>query len=267
MGSSQSRNDLAATLEAGDVALGLLDDAYSPALVEFYGELGLDFVWLDLEHGGPDPWDAGALENLLRAAERTGIELLVRTPDTDPTLVRKAMDLGVRNVFLPRVETAEEVRDAVRSSRFRYDDGPGDRGLGSPRARRWGLADDYVATEDEETLVGTTIETEASIDDLDAILDVPELGFVFAGPYDLSVSLGHPGEVDHPDVQAAVETIRSSALDAGVPLGGLGFGMDDVNEKAANGYQILNVGSTTSALQGTVSSWLDAFEGDRAGSD
>jgi 2-dehydro-3-deoxyglucarate aldolase len=260
---SSPTNDLAATLDDGDVALGVLENTYSPTLVEFYGELGLDFVWVDLEHGGPDPWDAGRLEDLLRAAERTDVELLVRLPDVDPTLVRKALDLGVRNVFLPRVETAAEVREAVRSARYRYDGGPGDRGLAAPRARRWGLADDYVATEDRETLVGTTVETRAAVENLDAILDVPELGFVFAGPLDLSVSLGHPGELDHPDVRAAVERVRSAAVDADVPLGGLGFGMDDVTEKAADGYQILNVGSTTGALRETLTRWLDAYGGDR----
>lgn len=260
-------NDLAATLESGGVALGLLDNTYSPTLVEFYGELDLDFVWIDLEHGGPDPWDANLMEDLLRAAERTDLELLVRLPNTDPTLVRKALDLGARNVFLPRVETATEVREAVKSARFRYDGSPGDRGLGSPRARRWGLADDYIATEDRETIVGVTIETEASVENLDAILDVPELGFVFIGPLDLSVSLGCPGEIDHPDVQEAVETIRSNAVDAGVPVGGLGFGIDDVNEKATNGYQMLNLGSTTGALQQTVTGWFDAYEGERSTSE
>ncbi|MFC7249415.1 HpcH/HpaI aldolase/citrate lyase family protein [Halomicroarcula sp. GCM10025324] len=261
---SQPANDLAATLNDGGVALGVLDNTYSPTLVEFYGELGIDFVWLDLEHGGPNPWDARQLEDLLRAAERTDVEVLLRLPDTDPTLVRKALDLGVRNVFLPRVESADEVRDAVRSARFRYDDGPGDRGLSSPRASRWGLADDYIATEDRETLVGVTIETKASIGNLDDILAVPELGFVFIGPLDLSVSLGYPGEIDHPKVQEAVETVRSTAVGAGVPVAGLGFGMDDVNEKVTNGYQMLNLGSTTGALKQVVTGWFDAYEGNDA---
>ncbi|WP_436933524.1 HpcH/HpaI aldolase family protein [Halovenus marina] len=264
MEQEQPANSLVATVDAGAVALGLLDNTYSPTLVEFYGELGLDFVWIDLEHGGPDPWDGGTIEDLLRAAERTGVEPLIRLPGTDPTLVRKALDLGARSVFLPRVETATEVREAVRSARFRYEDGPGDRGLAAPRARRWGLADDYVAREDEQTLVGATIETEAAVENIDDILAVPELGFVFIGPLDLSVALGHPNERDHPDVQAAVETVRSRAVAADVPVGGLGFGMEDVNEKAANGYQILHIGSTTGALQQTVTGLLDAFEGNRA---
>ncbi|MDS0283217.1 HpcH/HpaI aldolase family protein [Haloarcula onubensis] len=264
MAHARQTNDLPATLRDDEVALGLLDSTYSPTVMEFCGELGLDFVWLDLEHGGPDPWHAGRLETLLLAGERTGIDPLVRLPDTDPTLVRKALDIGVRNVFLPRVESAEEVRRAVRSARFRYDGGPGDRGLAAPRASRWGLAEDYVEREDEQTVVGTTIETAAAVAAIDEILAVPDLGFVFIGPFDLSVSLGHPGELDHPDVRDAVERVRSSAVDAGVPVGGLGFGMDDVNEKAASGYQLLHLGSTTGALQQMVTEWLDAFEGDRS---
>ncbi|WP_276258835.1 HpcH/HpaI aldolase family protein [Haloglomus litoreum] len=256
-------NGLRARIADGEVSLGVLDNTYSPTLVEFYGDLGLDFVWIDLEHGGPSPADGPALDGLLRAAERTGTELLVRLPTGSPAEIRKALDAGVRNVFLPRVDGPEPVRAAVRAARFRYEDGPGDRGLAAPRARRWGLADDYVAAEDRETLVGATVETRAAIDAIDDILDVPELGFVFVGPLDLSVSLGHPGELDHPDVQAAVETVRAAAVDAGVPVGGLGFGMDDVNRKAANGYDLLNLGSTTGALRTAVSDWLDAYDGDR----
>ena len=256
-------NGLRERLDDGEVSLGVLDNTYSPTMVEFYGELGLDFVWIDFEHGGPSPWDAETLEELLRAAELTGTELLVRLPVTEPALVRKALDAGARNLFLSRVENAEQVRRAVRAARFEYDGGAGERGMANPRASRWGGADDYVATEDDETVVGVTIESTESVDDLDAILDVPDLGFVFVGPLDLSVALGHPGEPDHPDVQEMVETVREAAVDAGVPVGGLGFGMDDVNEKADAGYQLLNLGSTTGAVKSSVTGWLDAYDDPR----
>ncbi|WP_436927241.1 HpcH/HpaI aldolase family protein [Halosimplex amylolyticum] len=251
-------------VEAGEVALGVLDNTYSPTLVEFYGELGVDFVWIDLEHGGPSPWDASALEELLRAAEGTGTEILARVPTTEPALVRKTLDAGVRNVFLSRVQDAEEVERVARAARFEYDGEPGDRGMASPRARRWGLAEDYVETEDEEVFIGVTVENREAVDAVDDIVAVPELDFVFAGPLDLSVSLGHPGELDHEEVREGIERVRSTAVDADVALGGLGFGMDDVNEKAENGYQILHVGSTTGALKSAVTGWLDGFEGSRS---
>lgn len=250
-------------IESGEVALGVLDNTYSPTLVEFYGDLGVDFVWLDFEHGGPSPWDATALGDLLRAAEGTGTEILARVPTTEPALVRTVLDAGVRNVFLSRVQTAEEVERAARATRFEYDGEPGDRGMANPRARRWGLADDYVATEDEAVFFGVTIENSEAVEAIDDIVAVPELDFVFAGPLDLSVSTGHPGELDHPDVQEGIESVRSTAVESDVALGGLGLGMDDVNEKAAQGYQLLHVGSTTGAVKSAVTGWLDGFDGER----
>ncbi|WP_137289314.1 HpcH/HpaI aldolase family protein [Natronorubrum halophilum] len=260
MATSPRTNLLRRTFEDDAVALGVLESTYNPSLVEFYGELGLDFVWIDLEHAGPSPWDGERLEELLRAADVTGTELLVRLPKPDPGMVRKALDAGVRSLFVSRIETADDVRRAVQAARFRYDDGPGKRGFAAPRASRWGTTDDYADTEDEEVVVGVTIENPTAVANLDEILAVPELGFVFAGPLDLAVSTGHPGEPTHEDVEELVEEIREAALEADVPLGGLGFGMADVNEKASSGYQLLNLGSTTGALQGVVQSWLDEYE-------
>lgn len=254
-------NALRRSLEDGGVALGILENANDPTLVEFYGELGLEFVWIDLEHGGPSPWDGDRLADLLRAADVSGTELLVRVPEPDPGMIRKALDAGVRNLFVSRIETADDARQAVRAARFRYDGEPGRRGFASPRASRWGTTDDYVATEDEEVVVGVTIENPTAVGNIEEILAVPDLGFVFAGPLDLAVSTGHPGEPTHDDVEALIEEIREAALDADVPLGGLGFGMSDVNEKVDSGYQVLNLGSTTGALQGVVQTWFAEYEG------
>ena len=261
MATSPRTNLLQRTLEDDDVALGVLENAYSPTLVEFYGELGLDFVWIDLEHAGPSPFDGDRLEDLTRAANVTGTELLVRLPEPDPGMVRKTLDAGVRSLFVSRIESADEVRRVIEASQFEYDGEPGKRGFASPRASRWGTTDDYAGTEDEEIVVGVTIENPTAVENIDEILEVPGLGFVFAGPLDLAVSLGHPGEPAHDDVEEHVEAVREAALEAGVPLGGLGFGMDDVNEKADSGYQILNLGSTTGALGGAVRSWLNEYEG------
>lgn len=260
---TQPRNTtgLRKRLENDEIVLGMAEDTYTPTLVELYGDLGLDFVWIDFEHAGPSPWDESVVESLLRASELTGTELLVRVPVTEPALVRKVLDAGVRNVFLSHVDTADEVRDIVRAAYFHYDGGPGERGLAVPRASRWGREDDYVATEDEEVLIGVTIESLEAVENIGSILDVPDLGFVFIGPFDLSVAVGSPGKLDHPNVQDAVETVRSSGVDRGVPVGNLGFGMDDVNEKARNGYQILNIGTTTLAIQEIVAKWLNEFEG------
>lgn len=260
MDTAPRENRLRRTVEADEVAFGVIDGLYSPTLVELIGELGFDFVWIDYEHGGPSPWDGQRLEDLLRAADAVGTEILVRLPSSDPALVRKALDAGARNVFVSRVETADEVRRAIEAARFTYDGEPGQRGLAAPRSSRWGGAGDaYPATEDDEILIGVTVETTRAVENLDDIVSVPELGFVFVGPNDLSVSVGHPGDTEHEAVAEAVETVRTTSLENDVPVGGLTAGMDDVREKVADGYQLLNVGSTIGAIRAQLGDWHERY--------
>lgn len=261
MASELQENQLRRTVENGDVAFGVIDGVYSPKLVELVGESGYDYVWIDLEHGGPSPTDGDRLEDLLRAADAVDTELLVRIPSSAPSTVRKVLDMGVRNVFISRVETAEEVRRAVEAARFEYDGRPGQRGLAAPRASRWGGAgDEYPATEDDEVMVGATIETERAVENIEEIVTVPDLGFVFIGPNDLSVSLGSPGDVSDESVREAVETVRTTSLENDVAVGGLTFGMDDVQEKIDDGYRLLNVGSTMGAVSEQLGSWQERYE-------
>jgi len=179
-------NGLRETVEAGDVALGVLDSTYSPNLVELYGDLGMDFVWIDprtrraesarrRRPGESAPGRRGTDTELLRP--RPGVE-----PEHGPEVPRRGR---AEPLFISQVESAEAVERAVSAAHFEVGDEPGRRGMANPRASRWGQAEDYAATEDEEVMVGVTIENQAAVDDLDAILDVPELGFVFLGPLDL----------------------------------------------------------------------------------
>lgn len=80
-------------------------------------------------------------------------------------------------------------------------------------------------------MISVTVETPSAVERIDEILDVPDLGFVFLGPLDLSVAFGHPDEPPTPDVDEALADVRDAALDHGMPVGGLGFGTDDVVEK------------------------------------
>lgn len=244
---------LAERLDRGDTTVGVLSTVVHPTLVELYGSMGLDFVWLDLEHAGPDPYDAERIENLARAADVSGVEVVLRLPSTDPALVRKVLDTGVRNVLVPRVETAAEVRESVEAAYFAYDDGVGDRGLAGVRANHWGRdVDDYTERSDREVRVGVMLENERALGNLDAILAVEDLGFAFVGPWDLSHSLGHPLDEDHDRVQAAVADIEAACADAGVPVMGFLGDDEDPAEKAAAGYQLLVVGTDVDALRAGV---------------
>lgn len=246
------RNRFREAIEDGGVVLGARSATFSPTVVELYGDLGLDFVWLDFEHTGPSPWDSTVFEDLTRAAEVGGTELLVRLPSGDPALIRKVLDAGVRNLLIPRVDDASEVRDAVTATRFVYDDEPGERGMASGRSKPWSGADDYVATEDAAVCLGVMIEKRAAVEHLDSILSVPELGFVFVGPSDLSVQLGHPTEKSHPEVRETVESVRDAALDAGVPLGRISHDPAGAVDLIRGGCQIVRIGGDLEATQKTL---------------
>lgn len=251
------RNSLRTSIENGKTVLGARSATFSPTVIELYGELDIDFVWLDFEHTGPTPYNSTMLEDLTRAAEVGGTELFVRLPSGDPPLIRKVLDAGVRNLLIPRIDDAQEVREAVEATRFVYDGAPGERGMASGRSSSWGNAEDYVRTEDEEVCLGVMIEKTTAIDNLDEILSTPDLGFVFIGPSDLSVQLGHPMNKGHPNVQAAIEKIREASLDAGVPVGRITHDPEAAREAIDDGYQILRIGGELEAAQETLRQRLD----------
>lgn len=241
-------NVLRATLESDRLALGAKVTTYSPAVIEVYGGVGLDYAWLDLEHAGPSPYDSEMMAQFSRVGKGAGVEPLVRVPSEDPHLVRKVLDAGIHSLLVPRIETADEVRTAVRAARFVYEGGPGDRGVGIGRSSRFGQDfDDHVACEDSEVLVGVMIENETAVDNLEDILAVPGLGFVFVGPADLSVSMNQPLEKEHAAVQESIETIRNAAVDANVPVGCIADSSDRATQAGTEGYSMLRIGGDVDA--------------------
>ncbi len=228
-----------------EVLIGAGAASFSPTVVEAFGGIGLDFAWIDLEHSGISPWDSTAVEELVRAGETADIELLVRIPTSEPALVRKVLDAGVRNIVIPRVEGPEEVERAVRASRFTYEGEPGERGVGLGRTNRWGefVDPEYPAREDRAVSIGVNIEQAAAIENLDEILAVPELGFVFLGHYDLSISMGYTDPSVEP-VQEAIGTFEEKARAAGMTFGrSMSPETSEVQDRIDAGYDLLLTGN------------------------
>jgi len=251
-------------LERGGTALGARVDTFAPEIIEVYGDLGLDYAWLDFEHGGPSAYDSKQLAAYVRAAATADIDLMVRLPHPEPALVRRVLDAGVRTILIPRVETAADLRPAVEASRFRLDGAVGDRGIGGERSSSWGELDGaYTEREDESVMVGAMIENRDAVANLEEILSVSGLGFTFVGPADLSVSLGHPMQTDHPEVREAVETIRETVLDSDVHLGRIADGGAEAANAVANGYRILRIGGEISAVRQVLGERLARFDGER----
>lgn len=263
-------SELAERLRDGEVVRGMGATTFAPALVEVYGRLGLDFVWLDFEHKGPSPADSHALENLARAADGTGTELLVRLPNADPWLVRKVLDTGVSNLLVPRVETAAEVRRVARAMSFTGEEAAGDgdgnasgdRGVGNSRASGWG--DEGYEPGNRSPGLGVMVETAAAVERIDEVISVPALDFVYLGTEDLAVSLGHPFETDHPEVGAAVDAATAACRDAGIPLGRSVGSPAAVSEAVADGWRLLRYGDEMGAVRRIVADFEGGLPGESA---
>jgi 2-dehydro-3-deoxyglucarate aldolase len=261
----RTENGLRRALERGETVFGASCATFSPTVIEVMGDLGLDYVWLDLEHGGPSPYDSTALEELTRAAEAADIDLLIRLPAPDPPLIRKVLDAGVRTILLPRIETADELRPAVEAAYFAYDGDVGGRGVGVGRSGRWaGYVDSFVGGEDEEILVGTMIENERAVENIEELLAVPHLGFAFVGPADLAMSMsGGDPLAKHPDaVQSAVDRTLEACLDAGVPVGRIRNSVEEARAAADAGYQIVRIGGDVSSVRTTLGDRLAGVKED-----
>jgi 4-hydroxy-2-oxoheptanedioate aldolase len=203
-------------LGAKEVLYGTWVQTPSPEVVEILGWSGWDFVILDLEHG---PYGPEGLPHLIRAAEASQTAPFVRVPLTAPQEVGKALDLGAAGIVIPGVRSADDGAAAVRLTRFPPH---GSRGS-SPSTRQLHYSAVPFATltakDAPQPLMVLQVEARLAMSDLGSILAIKGLDVVFIGPYDLSTSLGLPGQFDHPKVREAISEIVEKAGERGVAVG------------------------------------------------
>jgi 4-hydroxy-2-oxoheptanedioate aldolase len=203
-------------LAAKEVLYGTWVQTPSPEVVEILGWSGWDFVILDLEHG---PFGPESLPHLVRAAEASQTSPFVRVPLSAPHEVGKALDLGAAGIVVPGVASAEAGAQAVRLTRYPPLGGRGS----SPSTRQLhysGLPFTSLTAKDApQPLVVLQVEARLATEDLGSILAIDGLDVLFIGPYDLSTSLGLPGQFDHPKVREAIVEIVDRAGERGVAVG------------------------------------------------
>lgn len=210
------KKSLRARLAEGEVVYGPFMKLASPQVVEIAGYAGFDFVILDTEHG---PLSFESIENLVRAAEVSGIAPIVRVYDNNPALISRALDVGADGILVPHVSSPAEAARMAAASRFAPE---GERGVCRyVRAARYTAVDrhEFFKRANEDTLVLGLVEGQEGLANLEAILSTDGLDAVFIGPYDLSQSLGVPGDVSHPKVISEMERSVAVARTHGVIVG------------------------------------------------
>ncbi|HLZ26742.1 MAG TPA: aldolase/citrate lyase family protein [Chloroflexota bacterium] len=192
-------NSLKHKLAAGQPATVIAPFASSAGLVELLGHLGFDGVFLDCEHG-PGGWED--IEHMVRAAEVAGYSSVVRVDRNDAATITRALDRGAGGVQIPHVNTATEAAAAVQHAKY----APlGHRGWSGWRAVFGEDPAEYPRRANAETLVVVMLEEVDALHNLDEILRIEHIDVFFVAPGDLAQSMGFPGQVDHPQLNAAIE--------------------------------------------------------------
>ncbi len=196
-------------------ALGFWLSLNSIAVTEMAAGAGWDWLLLDLEHVMHDD---EAVERHLLAAHHGGLaELVVRVPGVEPNLIKRLLDAGVRSFMFPFVQTEEEAKLAVASTRYPPH---GIRGFsGGTRATRWGRDTDYLKTYAEDIFVVVQIESAEAVANIAAYAAIPGIDAILIGANDLAANMGHLGNTRHPDVMAKFDEAAAAIMKAGKPAG------------------------------------------------
>src|SRR5438477_10483077 len=199
-------NRIKQTLAAGRVAT-IIGGTNDPDLIDQLGTLDVDGVWLEGEHGGVDYADLG---NLTRACDLWGKTSVVRVMDNDYATIYRTLDRGAQGICVPHVNTRAEAEAVVEAAKF----APlGKRGMFT--SRQGFAVGDYFKAANAQSLLSVLIEDIVAVKALDEILKVDHLDVFFVAPNDLATSMGHIGDMGHPEVQKTIDAALAAIVRAG----------------------------------------------------
>jgi len=237
------RNAFKAGLKAKKLQIGLWQSLCSNIASEITSDSGFDWIVLDTEHS---PNEIPDLLSQLQAMELGTASAIVRPAWNDAVLAKRCLDIGAQTLLFPYVQNVAEAKAAVASTRYPPD---GIRGVSvASRASRYGRTPGYLTKANAEICVLVQVETRASLDQIEAIAKVDGIDGVFIGPSDLAASLGHLGNPQHADVQAAMKNAVERLTAIGMPAGILTGNEDEARRYIDWGYLFVAVGSDVGLL-------------------
>jgi 4-hydroxy-2-oxoheptanedioate aldolase len=237
------RNAFKAGLKAKKLQIGLWQSLCSNIAAEICSDSGFDWLLLDTEHS---PNEIPDLVSQLQAMELGTATAIIRPAWNDAVLAKRCLDIGAQTLLFPYVQTIEEAKAAVASTRYPPQ---GIRGVSvAARASRYGRTPGYLTKANDEICVLVQVETRQSLDRIEAIAAVEGVDGVFIGPSDLAASLGHVGNPQHADVQAAMKNAVERLTAIGKPAGILTGNEEEARRYIEWGYLFVAVGSDVGLL-------------------
>lgn len=200
-------------LQEGKVLFGAGLTLTDPTCAEIMAQVGLDYVFIDMEH---TVIDLSLLHGMLMGFHGTETVPVVRVPSHDADLIKRVLDLGVGGVVVPMVSNAEEARAAVAACKYPPR---GIRGVGPRRAGNYGRdTAEYCQMANDALITVILVEHYEGVRNIDDILQVEGIDAIMIGDGDLASSMGFLGREEEPDVQEAVNLIMTACKAAGMPI-------------------------------------------------
>ncbi len=251
--STGSLDRLKQALAAGQPSFGLIATVPSIQTVQALAGAGVDWLIIDMEHG---PIDAASAHAMIVATAGTQTVPWVRLPWSHPWQAKPALDLGALGIVFPMICTRAQAESAVCATRYP----PAGERLWGPfyAPMRWGQTmRDYIDTANDGVLAIVTIEHPEAVRNIDEIMSAPGVDLAFIGPGDLAMSLGIPGQFEHPNFMAAVAEAEAGILRSKVPLGGVARTPAQAKQMLDRGYRALVFGFDWMLLQQAATRFLE----------
>ena len=249
--------DLRRKIRAGEVLFGAWAGLGSPAAAELLGRSGLDWVVIDLEHGAGT--EAELLAHLT-AVEVTGTAALVRPQSGERLRIGRALDMGAEGVVVPRLDTHEEVVEAVTFLRYPP---AGQRGVALlTRGARLGTVNHAGVAALNDDIAGIfQIESPFAVEAADAFASTDGVDVLFVGPTDLSHSLGIPGQFANPTYQDALRRVVAACRAHGKAAGILLYDPASFGPHLDLGFTFMGIGADISFVNDGAKAALAAARG------
>ncbi|MCP3924073.1 MAG: aldolase [Desulfobacterales bacterium] len=231
-------------LKNGKRIIGTWCEIPSAMVINVISKAGMDFVIIDMEHG---VMDYKIAQEMVMAAEAEDCEAIIRVPENNESSILRALDTGSSGIIVPHVSSKEDVDNIVMYSKFCPE---GNRGY-NPYIRSGdyhGGNNDYFEGQNKKIIIAIIIEGKEGLENLDEILLNKHIDVVYIGTYDLSISLGVPGEVKNKKVINTLVEVVKKINDKGKAAGCMVHTSDDLNDFKNMGINFITFKTDTAII-------------------
>lgn len=201
-------------LKNNELTIGSWITIGNPAVVEIMATANFEWLCIDMEHTSID---LATAQMLITTIQANNMKALVRVSKNEEVIIKKVLDMGADGVIVPMIKTKEEAEEAVSYVKYPPH---GNRGVGLYRAQNYGIGfEEYKKWVDEEVVIIAQIEHIEAVRNIEEIINVDGIDGTIVGPYDLSGSMGYPGEFERDDVKMAIEQVKIACEKYNKPYG------------------------------------------------